>query len=60
MKQYLLAFALLTEVALSHAVTAGTNWWNGETVVSGERRTELASRGYTFFAYYNAITASNV
>ena len=29
-------------------------------VVSGERRTELASRGYTFFAYYNTITASNV
>lgn len=60
MKQYLLAFALLASVASSHAVTAGTNWWNGETVFSSERRSGLASRGYTFFAYYNAITASNV
>jgi len=60
MKQYLHAFALLACVASSHAVTAATNWWNGETVFSSERRSELASRGYTFFAYYNAITASNV
>jgi hypothetical protein len=60
MKQYLHAFALLAVMASSHAVTAVTNWWNGETVFSGERRSELASRGYTFFAYYNAIMASNV
>jgi porin len=60
MKQYLLAFASLAEEIPSHAGTAGTNWWNGETVISGERRTELASRGYSFFAYYNAIEASNV
>jgi hypothetical protein len=60
MKQYLPAFALLTEVASSHAGTAGANWWNGETVFSGELRSEPDSRGYTFFACYNVISASNV
>jgi len=60
MKQYLLVIALVAEAASSRAVAAGTNWWNGENVLSGERRSELASRGYTFFAYYNAIVANNV
>jgi len=41
-------------------VAAGTNWWNGDYVFSGERRSEPASRGYTFFAYYNANVVSNV
>ncbi len=60
MKQYLLAFVLLAVVIPSRAETAEANWWNGDYVFGGERRTELAARGYTFFAYYNAIEASNV
>jgi len=60
MKRYRLAFTLLAGVSLSHAVTAGTDWWGGDEVFSSERRAELASRGYTFFAHYNAIVANNV
>jgi porin len=60
LKQYLLAFALLAEMASSRMVTAGTDWQDGDQVFSGERRSELASRGYTFFASYNAIVANNV
>ncbi len=60
MKRYLLASALFAGAISSHAETVSTNWWNGENVFSGARRTELANQGYTFFAYYNAIVASNV
>lgn len=60
MKQYLLASVLLAGLALSHALPAGTNWRDGEYALGSERRAELASRGYTFFANYNAIVANNV
>jgi porin len=60
MKRYLLAGALLGTAVSSQAVTVETNWWNGEHVINSARRAELADQGYTFFAYYNAIVASNV
>ncbi len=44
------------------ASTSGGGWLNGDYLTGdwGGKRTELAAKGYTFFAYYNAIVASNV
>jgi porin len=62
MKRYLVAIALGAAALSSHAETAST-WWRDSQYASGDwggYRTELASQGYTFFAYYNAIVAGNV
>lgn len=44
------------------ASTTGGGWLNGDYLTGdwGGKRTELAAKGYTFFAYCNAIVASNV
>ena len=62
MKNYWVGMALCAAALSSHAETALTHWWDGQYASGdwGGYRTELASQGYTLFAYYNAIVASNV
>ena len=62
MKRHLVAIACLATALCGRADNVSTNWWEGEYASGnwGGHREELASRGYTFFAYYNAIVASNV
>jgi carbohydrate-selective porin OprB len=61
MKKVLLACALIGWAVASHAAPLSTNWWEGEHANGdwGGHRSELAARGYTFFADYNAIVAGN-
>jgi porin len=62
MKNYLAAIVSLATVLSGHAETVSTGWWDGQYASGnwGRHRDDLAARGYTFFAYYNAIVASNV
>lgn len=62
MKLYQIAIALFLAALPSHAETGLQQWLNGEYASGdwGGYRSELASQGYTFFANYNAIVASNV
>lgn len=44
------------------ATTSGGGWRNGDYLTGdwGGKRSELAAKGYTFFAYLNGIVAGNV
>jgi porin len=49
-------------LAAGSASTSGGGWLNGDYLTGdwGGKRSELAAKGYTFFAYFNGIVAGNV
>jgi porin len=62
MKRYLAAILSLATALSGHAESVSTGWWGGQYASGdwGRHGEDLASLGYSFFAYYTAIVASNV
>lgn len=61
--QTLIRLIALTAAALPPLGAAASGPWLSGDYLTGDwggKRTELADKGYTFFAYFNSIVASNV